>query len=261
MDPVSYNHYDLDEFDPKELLTTYCHPGCDETLYEEMTLFPMRTLQLLVAEGKISGTTLIDFSTGPIIFPLLALSDHFSDIILLKPNYFCIVEVEKWQNGEEESFDWSHLSEYFTKLEDDRNKIKEEESLKKNIKYIMRCDMKKENPTSPFVLPKADCLTTFYLLQNVSKDKETFYENLKKISSLLRVGGRLLLVGLFNAKRFTIGGDKFHFLTFDEDFLRKTLTEAGFIIESLEKIDSKVTSGIAKYDQVYFACALKIREV
>ncbi|KAM3924708.1 nicotinamide N-methyltransferase-like [Leptodactylus fuscus] len=259
---MDHKHYHVHEFDAKTLLNTYTHPGMDETLYNEVTVFPMRTLQKLLSSGKISGTTLIDFSTGPNLSHLLTICDYFTDIILLEPNYFCIVEVEKWQNGEEEAIDYSHLSENFPEMKGDRKMWTEkEETLKRKIKYIMRCDLKKKNPTEPFHLPKADCLMTLYLIGHSSKDKEAYCENLRKLSSLINVGGRLLLVGSFNIQFFTIGGDKFHSLTIDEDFLRTALTDGGFTVEHLETLDSKVTSGIAKYDCLFLACALKIREV
>ncbi|XP_075131901.1 nicotinamide N-methyltransferase-like [Leptodactylus fuscus] len=215
-----------------------------------------------ISTGKISGATLIDFSTGPMLSHLLAICDHFTDIILMEPNDISIMEVEKWKNGEEEALDWSHLSEYFPEMKGDRNTwIKKEETLKRKIRKIMRWDLNKKNPTDPFSVPKADCLMTFYLIGQSSKDMEAYCENLRKLSSLINVGGRLLLVGTFNLQVFTIGGDKFHSLTIDEDFLRTALTDGGFTVEHLETLDSKVTSAIAKYDHVYFACALKIRNV
>ncbi|KAG8574689.1 hypothetical protein GDO81_009275 [Engystomops pustulosus] len=259
MDPVSLKHYHEHEFDPKHLLNTYVLPETDKTLHEEIILFPMKTLQSLLSSGKIAGKTLIDFSSGPNVSHLLTICDYFSDIIVLEPNDLCMREMEKWRKGEEESFDWSHLSEHFPELKGDRKKwMEKEETLRRKINNMMICDLSKDESLP---LLKADCLMSLYLIGHTSKDKEAYRKIIKKLSSFLNVGGHLLLVGAFNAKHFFIGEDKYHSLIMDEEFFRKALEDGGFIIENLEKLDSKVTSDLAKYDQLFLASAKKVKEV
>ncbi|XP_072005022.1 indolethylamine N-methyltransferase-like [Engystomops pustulosus] len=258
MDPSSLKLYYVDDFDPRDIITTYGSPDSDAALYEEMTVFPLKAVQRLVSSGTITGNILTDLSSGPLIAHLIPMAEYFRDIVLMKPNYFCLHEMEKWQFGEEDSFNWSHLSE----LENDRNKwIEKEECTKSKIRNIMKCDLSKQNPIDPFVLSKADCMTCFFSLGENSIDRATYCENIRRLSSLLNVGGHLILSGLFNVKYFSIGEDKFHSLCIDEEFFRKVMADAGFIVEHLEKLDSKASSDKAKYDQVFLASAVKDREV
>ncbi|KAG8574694.1 hypothetical protein GDO81_009278 [Engystomops pustulosus] len=261
MDSCSFKYYHEHEYDPNDVQNIFAVPDADKILHEEIVKFPLKILQSLVSSGKIAGKTLIDFSTGPIIPHLLAICDYFSDIIVLEPNDFCMREMEKWQNGEEESCDWSNISDCFPELEGDRDKwIKKEETLKSKIKNVI-FDLSKDDPSESLALSKADSLTSFYLLGQTSKDKEAYRKNLRKLSSRLRLGGHLILTGTFNVKHFSIGEEKYHSLNIDKDFLRKSLEDAGFNIEMFETLDSKVTSHLAKYDQIFVACAQKVKEV
>ncbi|XP_040282208.1 nicotinamide N-methyltransferase-like [Bufo bufo] len=262
MDPDCHKHYHVHEYNPKALLTTYFSPDLDKTLYEHITLFPIRTLLKLVSSGKISGTTLIDYSAGPFICHLVPICKYFKEIILLEENDCSIKETENWWHGKEEAFDWSHISDCFTGLEaDSENWIEKEESLKCKIRYILKCDLSKENPTDPVVLPKADCLMSFFCIQNISKDKKSFCENMRKFSTFLNVGGHLLMLGAFNEKFFTIGEHRFYTLSYDEVFLRETVEDTGFTIEHVEILDSRVANDITEYDQLYLISAIKVKEV
>ncbi|KAG8574688.1 hypothetical protein GDO81_009274 [Engystomops pustulosus] len=257
MDPVSHKVYHEHEFDPKVLLTIYCSPGTDRTIYEEVTIFPMQTLQGLMSSGKITGNTLIDFSTGPNISHLLSVCDYFTEIIILETNDFSLTHAEKWWKGEEETFDWSHLSDVCS--EGDRKKwMEKEDTLRRKIKYIMKFDLSKEDPS---VFSKANCVTSFYLLSHISKDREAYSKNIRKLASMLDIGGLLFLGGSFNVKYFSIGEHTFHSLPIDEEFIRKALEDAGFSIEHIEKLDSKVVSKTVKYDQIFLACAVKVKEI
>ncbi|XP_072000676.1 nicotinamide N-methyltransferase-like isoform X1 [Engystomops pustulosus] len=261
MDPGSLKHYHEHEFDPQDLLNDFALPDTDKTLHEEIFLFPMKTLQTLTSSGKIAGKTLIDFSSGPVISHLLPIFDYFSDVIILETNDFCMREMEKWRKKEEEAFDWSHLLEHFSELEGDSKKwIEKEETLRRKIKNMMICDLSKQDPPESLALPKADCLMSFYLLSHICKDKEAYSEIIKHVSCFLNVGGYLILAGAFNVKYFSIGEHKYHSLTMDEEYLRKALEDGGFYIENLEKLDSKLSSSLNKYDQVFLASAVKVRE-
>ncbi|KAG8547104.1 hypothetical protein GDO81_029081 [Engystomops pustulosus] len=260
MDPVSNKSYHEHEVDPKVFLDVYCSPGIDQAIYDEITIFPMKTLQKLMSSGKITGTTLIDFSTGPMIGPMLSICDYFTEIIILEANDFSLTHAEKWRNGEEETFDWSHLSDVCS--EGDRKKwMKKEETLRRKVKSIMKFDESKENPIDKSVFSKASCVTSFYLLSHISKDREAYSKNIRKLASMLDIGGHLFLGGTFNVKYFSIGEHQFHSLPVDEEFIRTVLADGGFSIKLIEKQDSKVVNKAVKYEKVFLAYAVKVKEV
>uniref|UniRef100_A0A8C5R978 Uncharacterized protein n=1 Tax=Leptobrachium leishanense TaxID=445787 RepID=A0A8C5R978_9ANUR len=162
---------------------------------------------------------------------------------------------------ERNAIDWSHASQTVAALEGKSDKWKEkEESLRHRVKKILKCDFERDNPTHPVVLKKADCLLSLYVLHFVSKDLDAFCSNLRKVSSMLKLGGRLLLFGGFNANYYTVDGEAFHLLPLDEPFVRKALLETGFIVLNLEMIESTVRNEVVYYEHIYFIDAVKVIE-
>ncbi|KAM8927183.1 nicotinamide N-methyltransferase-like [Pelodytes ibericus] len=212
--------------------------------------------------SRIKGDTLIEFSAGPAIFHFFPVCKFFKDIIILESNDDCVRDVQKWLNNEEGAFDWSHASKKLSELEGDRDNWKEkEEDLRRRIKRILKCDFTKENPTHPDVLQKADCVCNMFVLGNISKDLDEYCHNLKIISSMLKLGGRLLLTGFFNASFFMLGEHKYHILGFTEEEFRKAVRDCGFCIERLEVMDSKICSDVLYYEQVFYMSAVKEKDL
>ncbi|XP_063797871.1 indolethylamine N-methyltransferase-like [Pseudophryne corroboree] len=180
MDPSAVKNYYLylHEYDPKDFLTMYLSPTSDKQLFYEIVIFPMKELQKL----NISGDVLIDFTTGPVILQLLPICKNFNEFIVLEAKDSFIKELEKWVKKEERGFDWNHLSQYFPELGSDWEKwLEKEEILRKRVKNVKKCDLDKANPTEPFVLEKVDCVLSAYVMQQLSKDKDSYLKNLKKI--------------------------------------------------------------------------------
>ncbi|XP_063313688.1 indolethylamine N-methyltransferase-like [Pelobates fuscus] len=209
------------------------------------------------AKGNIKGDVLIDFSPGPVIFSLLPVCKYFKDIIILEFNDRSIKEMEKWINGDT-AFDWSHASQLLKDLEGNCDELQEKEHLlRTKIKDVLKCDLSKENPTDPIILPKADCIISIWVLEMVSKDKDAYCNNLRKIYSLLKPGGHLVMVYDINVSFLKIGEHNFHILTYDEEFPRKTLKDLGFKIESYEVKEKTASTTDIDYEKIVFLTALK----
>ncbi|XP_063291718.1 indolethylamine N-methyltransferase-like [Pelobates fuscus] len=261
MDPSSPKYYHKDHVDPKNLYDTYVCATADKKHMDELLLFPLKVISSVVKSGCLRGNTLIDISIGSLIFHLLPLCKYFKDITILEFNEHCLKELKKWLNKEEDALDWSHAAKFAAELEGNSEKwVEKEDDLRRCIKGILPCDFTKENPTDPVVLPKADCVINLYVLGGVSKDLDSYRHNLMTISSMLKLGGHLLLIGGFNASYYKVSGHKYHILNFSEEELRTILKDCGFSIERMEMMESKIRSDIVYYHHVFFACAVKIRE-
>ncbi|KAM4697252.1 nicotinamide N-methyltransferase-like [Discoglossus pictus] len=250
--------YHEEDYDIKEALDTYC--SSDKGLVEEIINYKMKILHDEFSSGCIKGDTLMDLTAGPIIYHLFAVCDFFKDITILEMNERCITELQKWVNKETDAFDWSHASTFHCDLEKNCDWEEKEEILRRSVKCIVKYDFTKENPTGTVVLSKADCFLISNGLDVVSTDQADFLNNLKKISSLLKVGGLMIFFGVLDASFYVMGGHKYHLLEYNEEFLRMALEQAGYNIKKLEISENKMTTDLINFKHFVYVKAVKERE-
>ncbi|XP_063291701.1 nicotinamide N-methyltransferase-like [Pelobates fuscus] len=234
----------------------------DKYIMDEVVRFPIEQLYKVAAQGQITGECLIDISVGPYIYHLLPIFEYFKDVTILEFSDLCVKELVKWKNKESESYDWTHAFLIMAELQGTSFKGEEiENALRRKISRILKCDFAKENVTDPVVLPKADCVLSMFVLHAVSEDHDEYGRNLKTIACMLKLGGHLLLFGVFNAKFYSVGESKFHILPSDEKSIKKDLREAGFVIDHLEVVESKIRNESIYCEHVWFIKALKVSNV
>ncbi|KAM8939576.1 nicotinamide N-methyltransferase-like [Pelodytes ibericus] len=258
MDSSLRKLYHVHGFDPQHLTDTYFSPKADKDLREEAVIDSMKYIHKEAISGHVKGDLLIDISFGPGISHLFSIFDQFKEITILEFNDRSVKYLERWINKHEDATDWTHVSEILMELHGKCDVWQEkEEALRRKIKLVLKCDFDKENLMDRITLPKADCIITTWILDCVSKDHAAYCRNLRKISSLLKPGGHLILFGDINVTYYMIGQEKFHILTYDEEFLRSSLKDARFKIERYEAIDRKTNSGIIDHDKVVRITAVK----
>ncbi|MEE6484647.1 hypothetical protein FKM82_013962 [Ascaphus truei] len=240
----SYKQYHHVDIDPRIILDTY---ACAENndLQDEMVEYPLKQLYKAFTSGGVSGDTLIDITMGPALFHLLSASEIFKEIIVLEPVETHHAELEMWLKKDPGSFDSSHLSKYVCDMEGKGEGWQEkEDKTRRAVTRVLKCDLTKANPSKPVVLPQVDCLFTAACLDVCSKHQDEYRSILKNMSSLLKVGGYLLLFGFLNMSYFKLGEHTLHILTYDEKFLRQALNDTGYIIQSLDVFSSKKKSDL-----------------
>uniref|UniRef100_A0A8C5R986 Nicotinamide N-methyltransferase n=1 Tax=Leptobrachium leishanense TaxID=445787 RepID=A0A8C5R986_9ANUR len=210
----------------------------------------------------IKGGTLINLSTGATVFHLLPICTLFEDIIILELNECCLEDTKKWLHKEQGCFDWSHASKILAVWEGcSDNWEAKEDDLRSRVKLVIKSDFKNENPTDPVVLQKADCVISLCVMGHVAKDRDAYCQNLKKLSKMLKLGGYLLLIGVLNASHFCVGEHKYQILKFNEEDIKKSLTDHGFSIEYKEVMESKIPNDVLGYEHIFFICAAKKQEL
>ncbi|XP_073459292.1 indolethylamine N-methyltransferase-like isoform X2 [Aquarana catesbeiana] len=219
---------------------------------------PLQLLQKWQERGDFKGDVLIDFSLGPVIHHFYAAQKYFKDIILLKPTEHCILEVKKWMNSRTGAFDWSHTSTFATEIAGNSEQCEEKEvGLRTAITHVVKFDLNLENLTDPIVLPQADCLVFWCILEAISKDLDDFVKNCRRLSKLLKPGGHLLYYGGLNGTFYVVEGERFHMLKYNESNLRSILSNEGFVITHLEVSQRKAESDLSDFDSVVFCTAYK----
>ncbi|KAM4696028.1 nicotinamide N-methyltransferase-like [Rhinophrynus dorsalis] len=99
-------------------------------------------------------------------------------------------------------------------------------------------------------------------LKGERTDPETqgFDTDLRMKNQILRVGGYLIMASVLNMSYYTIGQNKYFILKCDDEFVRKALLDTGFIIESYEKIESKLNTHLLDHEHIHLLVARKARE-
>ncbi|XP_075449403.1 nicotinamide N-methyltransferase-like [Ascaphus truei] len=259
MDLRLHKHYHDEEYDPRLFAETYFS---ETSVITEDRQNLVRTLYKIFSSGEVTGKTLLDVSNGSSIYQLLPACESFQEIIVAESNERVKRDLEKWLNKEPDAFDYSHTSKLLCELEGKSVMGHEkEEQLRRAIKHILICDFTKENPLHPVILPKVDCLITICYLEVVSKDLDAYRSNLKKVSSLIKIGGHLVLFVAISMSYYMIGEHKFYVLKYDEEFVRKALTDTGFVIKSVDLHTRKQTTHLTDYEHIGFIWAQKEREV
>ncbi|XP_066463507.1 nicotinamide N-methyltransferase-like [Eleutherodactylus coqui] len=255
--------YHKHEINTRSFLQTYF--SCDrETIFGEETLnFIMKKIHDALAAGNFKGKTAYDFCIGSIIHQLYKVCECYPDITILKLNDTCIMELNKWLAMRTGAFDWSHAHDYAKELHcsSDQEDLNKEEHLKTCIKRILKFDLQKANITDPEVLEQADCIITAWLLDVVSQDQNDYIKCFQRITTFCNYGGLLIMIGCFNTSYFKVGEDKYQVFTYDESFLRQTLANERFKINTLDILDRKIQSDLSDYKQFFVVTAIKERLV
>ncbi|XP_053546055.1 indolethylamine N-methyltransferase-like isoform X1 [Bombina bombina] len=251
-------HYHEHDIPGAVFLDTFFSSKSEKLVFEELVKFPMEQIYKALDKGYVSGDTLAEISVGPMLCHLFPFCDYFKDITVLESNESSVKDLKKWLYEDTDAYDWSHATAHLTELEgcsDDCRK--KEEKLRKLIKRILTFDLKNENPTYPVTLEKVDCLFCAGGVDILSKSKDELTDNLIKITSLLKVGGHFIYFGGLNMTYYMVGEHKFFNVTYDEEFLRKTLEKIGYVIEHVTKMKRQEQRTSIDYESVVFIIALK----
>ncbi|KAM5164190.1 nicotinamide N-methyltransferase-like [Mantella aurantiaca] len=212
--------------------------------------------------GRVAGKTLIDISIGSFIHHLYSASNSFQEIVVLKTNEKCIMELSRWLHDRTGAYDWTHTSATAAEIEGNRDQHQEKESrLKSSIKQILKCDFEQENITSPVELPPADCVLCMGILDVISKNEDEYMRSLEKISKLLKPGGHLLLISALDTTYVTAGGERLHVFKHDENFVKNTLSKLGLVIDYCAVQRRHNVSDLIDYKAGMFTVTIKGEKV
>ncbi|KAM5163664.1 indolethylamine N-methyltransferase-like [Mantella aurantiaca] len=258
MDSNTQKFYHIHGIDSRDFSDIYFSNKEDMVFREDSLIFPMMNFHYQFNSGRVAGKTLIDISMGSFIYHLYSASNSFQEMIVLKSNEKCIMELSRWLHDRTGAYDWTHTSVAAAELEGNRDQLQEKESrLKSSIKQILKCDFEEENITSPVELPLADCVIAGGILNVISENKEEYMRNLEKILKLLKPGGQLLLLTFTDATYFTAGGERFHILTVDKSFLKNSLSNLGLVIDYYAVQRRCNVSNLTDYKAAMFTVAIK----
>ncbi|CAN2390111.1 NNMT/PNMT/TEMT family [Pristimantis euphronides] len=257
--PYSTSQTYIDEFDPLDYYKTYYAPG-GGALVGEWLDFVLRNLHETFAPGGVRGEMLIDFGAGPTIYHLLSACEAFDTIItsdFLEQNR---KQLQKWLRKDPDALDWSHVVKYVCELEGNSDNCeKKEETLRRKVTQVLKCDALAKKPFDPVPMPEADCLISCLCLEAPCKDLEDFINTLKKFKELLKPGGHIILQSALNCTYYYVGKKLFSSLYLTKDNLEKAFKEAGYDIVKVKVIPrtEKSETDVGNHESYYYIHARK----
>ncbi|XP_075696839.1 nicotinamide N-methyltransferase-like [Rhinoderma darwinii] len=258
MDSSPHKFYHVHGFDSRQCLEHYFSDKPDMAFGDDSLKFLIDNLRQVFAVGHIKGDILIDLSVSSFIHHLYSACEFFKNMIVLKVNNRCIMELKRWVDDRTGAFYWGHTSTLLQEKEENSDQFEDKEGkVRSAIQHVVKCDLDKKNMTDPLVLPPADCVISAWLLEDASKDQDDYIRYLRKFSGLLNPGGHLLLIGCLDATYFTVGKDKFHIFKYNEDFVRNALVGEGFIIDYCKVKVRTAVSDLTDYKAFIFIAAHK----
>ncbi|KAM4651558.1 indolethylamine N-methyltransferase-like [Discoglossus pictus] len=249
----------IKEFNPKDYFDTYYATG-KGVLLGEWTNFTLKNLHETFTTGGVKGDTLIDIGCGPTIYHLLSACKAFKNIItsdFLPQN---TAEIEKWLNKDPSAFDWTPIIKFVCGLEGNSENWKtKEETLRRTVQQVLNCDVTKNNPLEPHVLPPADCVLSCLCLEAPCKDIDEFRNTLKNLKNLIKPGGHLIVLSVLNCTFWYSGKTCFSSVKINKESMEKVFIEAGYEIKKMavEQRLEKIGQDISDYDSYYYIHANK----
>ncbi|XP_071969436.1 nicotinamide N-methyltransferase-like [Engystomops pustulosus] len=258
MDSSSKKLYHVHGFDSRKHLDDYFSDRPDVVVAEDSLVFPIKNLTKTFTQGHLKGDILIDLSSSSFIHHLYAACEFFKHIIVLKVNDRCILELKRWVDTRTGAFDWCHAAQLHVDIEGKSDQLEDKEGkVRSALQHVIKCNLEKENMTEPIDLPPADCIITALLLDHICKEQDDYIKYIRKFSKLLKPGGHMIIFGSLGTTYITIGKDKIHVFTYDEDLVRKALAGEGFVIDSFEIKKRTVESDLIDHKAVFFVVAHK----
>ncbi|XP_072012485.1 nicotinamide N-methyltransferase-like isoform X2 [Engystomops pustulosus] len=207
-------------------------------------------------ENFLSDKPEMVFAEDSVVFPIQRLVKSFS--LVLKIQDRCILELKRWVDRRTGAFHWGHIAQLHAEIEGKSDQLEDREGkVRFALQHILKCDLEKDKVTEPIDLPPADCIISFALLDYICKSQDDYFKYIKKFSRLLKPGGHIIICGGLGTTYMTIGKDKLHMFTYDEDFVRKALVGEGFVIDSCEIKKRTVESDLTDYKAAMFIVAHK----
>ncbi|XP_078540059.1 indolethylamine N-methyltransferase-like [Lissotriton helveticus] len=217
-----------------------------ETFYSDRTViskqeifyYPLERLHEVFKPGGIKGNVLISMALGPTFLQVLPACEHFKEIYVATPSETDEAECKNWLQNKPDAFDWIPVIKSLCTLEGDVEKYADlERTLRATIKQCLTFDMTKSNPFHPVVLPAADCVILYGVLEISATDKETCVKNLRKVVACIKDGGHLVIYSALGMSFYKVGQQTVPCFALDEPFLRKALNDVDYEINEVSSMN------------------------
>uniref|UniRef100_W5N4V0 Phenylethanolamine N-methyltransferase n=2 Tax=Lepisosteus oculatus TaxID=7918 RepID=W5N4V0_LEPOC len=222
-------------FDPAAYLQyNYTPPRADFSRLDSIVPWKLGCLHRAFTAGDICGGTLVDVGSGPTLYQVLSGCEVFEKLVLTDFLPQNRAALRRWLGDDPGSFDWSPYLRHVCQLEGRSPEAWREKAarLRSVVTDVLPIDVHRPAPLLPGALPgPADCLVSSFCLEAVSPDRPAFTQALRHVSTLLRPGGHLVMIGALEESYYLGGpGVRIPVVPVDQAFVTASLEECGYTV-------------------------------
>lgn len=228
-------------FNSRDYLKEYYYKAGDpgDENYELLEFF------VKAYKGVKDTPLMVEIGGGPTIYQLITAASkvkeiHFSEFLPQNRN-----EVQKWEDEEENAFQWDSfidLSLVLEGLENDPESVEKRKKLvREKIKKIIPCDITKSDPLGVKYRGTYDLVSTNFCPESITSDKKAWEESIDNICSLLKPEGVIIMTALKHAHWYYVGSKQFPATYLDEEDIKRVLEKLGFKDFYFHTIEAEVT--------------------
>lgn len=233
---LDYNYLDPSEYINFKYKRTPGNSHPDTCQCSEFSLECLSRYFKTPSTTKKNGLKILDFGCGPTMINVISAVPKASEIVLAEYTESYRGFVQKWLDKDPSAYDWSPYFKHVVQTLEgmsEEDSVKRMEELRSKVKAIVPCDINQDEFIAKGYEGPYDIVMTFQCLMTCCKDVESYNSAVKKLASLVKVGGRLIL---YTSKRedcdvgfYTIKGKMFYdALPLSEKILTEALKQNGF---------------------------------
>ena len=177
----------------------------------------------------------LDYGCGPGVLQLTSAASKAAEIVLADYAQQNREFIQKWVDKEIEENRFSPYFQYVVKTLEggsEEDAMKRQEELRSKVKAVAACDITKENIIAEGFEGPYDILLCFLVLDATSRDLESYAIGIKKLASLIKNGGHLLLYSTIREHSdigyYTVGDIRLYDVALKRKEIIKTLERSGF---------------------------------
>ncbi|XP_067669179.1 phenylethanolamine N-methyltransferase-like [Haliotis asinina] len=216
-------------FSPLLYLQRY-YSGIEGNILQDILTTKMQFWHEVFVEGKIEGRRLLDIGTGPSVHSIISASSHCDNIYLTDFVPQNRDALKRWLRGDlQHSFE-SFFRFVVNKEGKGQSWDERENQLRRKISGIFHIDLRQDDPLAPNAMSKFDIITSSLCLEAASDDIAGYEAIVKRVGSLLKDGGHVVLYGHIGEHIYSVGEHSFPVVGINKEQVKSAWMKCGFRI-------------------------------
>ena len=204
----------------------------------------------------------LDFGCGPVVANIISAAGVVEEVVLAEYTEGNRKAIQDWLNNDPSAWNWKPFFDYVVVSLEGKSAdeaVEREKRLRSIVKGVIPCDVTKDPPIALGYEGPYDIVMCLLSIETGCLTQEEYRAAVKRVSTLIKVDGFLLLYSTIRYDTskpgwFKVGSETFMEISLSFEFVSATLRDANFEIISN---DSMETPYIPSMDETCFIVAKK----